>query len=176
MRFRGPQALKDRGGSPTNGMIHSRICERILNTPAKTGTFGQVKPATWTQFVKFSIGVFSSLIAHGATLACDRIIVPVPDRLLVLESFPFSAWGKLETAHLPAKAKATPSDCEKRFGELVRRYGLNPQQCPSNDELQAFVAGLAGIAIVGRKHDGYVAEGTSPFEGSMRHAVERGEF
>lgn len=156
----GPQGWK----SPTNGLIHSRACERILNTPAKTGTFGQVKPSTWTQFVKFSIAVFSGLIAHGATLASDRSIVPVPDRLLVLESFPFSAWGKLEIAHLPAKAKATPSDCKKRFGELVRRYGLNPQQCPSHDELQALVAGLGGIAILGRKHDGYVAEGVPPFQ------------
>src|SRR5207249_5300558 len=36
----GPQGLK----SPNNGLAHSRICERVLNTPAKSGLPGAVKP------------------------------------------------------------------------------------------------------------------------------------
>ena len=156
----GPQGWKN----PTNGLKHSRLCERILNTPAKTGTLGQVKPINYTKFVEFSIGVFAHLIAAGALLAVDRSIEPIADGLLVLESFPRSAWRKLKITPLPAKAKATPSDCEERFGELAGRYGLNPELHPSHDQLQALVAGLAGIAIVGQKHDGYVAEGASPFQ------------
>jgi hypothetical protein len=156
----GPQGWKH----PANGLKHSRLCERILNAPAKTGTVGQVKPVNYTKFVEFSIGVFSHLIAGGALLATDANIEPVADGLLVLESYPCSAWRKLKMTPLPAKAKATPSDCEDRFGELTGRIGLNLKPCPSHDELQAFVAGLAGIAIVGRKHDGYVAEGASPFQ------------
>ena len=38
-------------------------------------------------------------------------------------------------------------------------------------KLQALLAGLAGIAIVGRKHDGYVAEGAPPFQHDG-HGVE----
>ena len=156
----GPQSWKN----PANGLKHSRLCERILNTPAKTGTLGQVKPVNYTKFVEFSIDVFARLIAAGALLATNRSIEPIADGLLVLESFPHSAWRKLKITPLPAKAKATPSDCEERFGELAGRYGLNTELHPSHDELQALVAGLAGIAIVGQKHDDYVAEGASPFQ------------
>jgi hypothetical protein len=156
----GPQGWKD----PANKLVHSRVCERILNTPAKTGTFGQVKPANYTQFVKFSTAVFANLIACGATLATNVIIKPVPDWLLVLESFPLSAWRKLKIAPLPAKSKATPTDCENKCCELVRHVGLDCKLRPSHDELQAFVAGIAGIAIVERKDDGYIAEGAPPFQ------------
>jgi hypothetical protein len=38
----GPQGWKD----PANGLMHSRVCERLLNAPAKTGVFGQAKPPT----------------------------------------------------------------------------------------------------------------------------------
>jgi hypothetical protein len=114
--------------------------------------------------VEFSICVYAHLIAAGALLAISRSIEPIADVLLVLESFPRSAWRKLKITPLPAKAKATQSDCEERFGELACRYGLNPELHPSHDQLQALVAGLAGIAIVGRKHEGYVAEAASPFQ------------
>ena len=40
----GPQAWKD----PANGFEHSRVCEKILNTPAKTGLPGLVKPKNYT--------------------------------------------------------------------------------------------------------------------------------
>src|SRR5260370_20650090 len=34
----GPQAWKD----PRSGLVHSRLCERMLNPPAQTGILGQV--------------------------------------------------------------------------------------------------------------------------------------
>ena len=49
----GPQAWK----SPYNSLQHSRVCERQLNTPAKTGEPEVVKPANYTAFVVFSIAV-----------------------------------------------------------------------------------------------------------------------
>jgi len=156
----GPQGWKD----PANGLVHSRVCERMLNTPAKTGTLGQVKPANYTQFVQFSIAVFATLVARGARLATDAVIKPAQDGLLVLESFPLSAWRKLNIVPLPAKSKATPFVCESKCCELLMHVGLESKVCPSHDELQAFVAGLAGIAIVGQKDNGYVAEGAPPFQ------------
>ena len=45
----GPQGWKD----PSNGLIHSRQCERTLNTPAKTGLPGNVKPSNYFALVNF---------------------------------------------------------------------------------------------------------------------------
>jgi hypothetical protein len=156
----GPQGWKD----PDNGLVHSRVCERILNTPAKTGTFGQVKPAAYTQFVQFSIAVFADLVLRGAILATEAIIKPVQDRLLVLESFPLSAWRKLKLIPLGAKSKSSAFECESKYHELLRHVGYSSSLYPSHDELQAFVVGLAGIAILGRRSTGYVAEGVPPFQ------------
>jgi hypothetical protein len=156
----GPQAWKD----PRSGLVHSRLCERMLNAPAKTGILGQVKPANYTRFVEFSIAIFASLVERGAILATNPEVVPVLDRLLVLESLPLAAWRKLKIAPLPAKAKATVIDREEKFRELARRFGLDLGLRPSHDELQALVSGLAGVAISGRNPDGYLAEGSAPFQ------------
>lgn len=57
----GPQAWKD----PQNGLEHSRVCERALHTPAKTGVPGAVKPGNYLPFVAFAIAVFDALAARG---------------------------------------------------------------------------------------------------------------
>src|SRR5437667_1659204 len=49
----GPQGWKQ----PSSDLPHSRRCERALNTPAKTGLRGVVKPANYLAFVRFSIAV-----------------------------------------------------------------------------------------------------------------------
>jgi len=155
----GPQGWKD----PSNGLPHSRVCERILNTPAKTGTLGQVKPANYTQFVEFSIAIFASLVKRGASLASNPIIQLLPDRLLVIESFPLSAWRRLNIVPLRSKRKSTATDCENRLRELKTRFGTHLGQPSSHDELQALVAGLGGTAIAAQNHDRYIAEGVAPF-------------
>jgi uncharacterized protein DUF429 len=83
----GPQGWKDTD-SP---LQHCRQCERILNTPAKTGTTGVVMPRTYRRFVEFSIDVFRELVNRGASLALEQEVKILRDRLLVLESFPLSA-------------------------------------------------------------------------------------
>jgi len=156
----GPQGWKD----PGSELVHCRQCERILNAPAKTGIAGQVKPANYTRFVEFSIEVFAELVARGARLACSPRIEPSTDRLLVLESLPLSAWRKLKILPLPAKAKATAADCEKRFFAVAKLFGLKSTLRPSHDELQALIAGLGGVAILGGNINGYLAEGSPPFQ------------
>lgn len=79
----GPQGWKARD----SGLVHSRCCERKLNTPAKTGEPVSVKPANYGPFVRFSISVYDSLCALGwERLARADSKSKVP-RLLV-ESFP----------------------------------------------------------------------------------------
>ena len=60
----GPQAWK----APDNGLIHARLCERALNTPAKTGLPEVVKPVNYGPFVRFSINVFGRLQERGWAL------------------------------------------------------------------------------------------------------------
>jgi len=45
----GTQGWKD----AANGLVRSRLCERALNAPAKTGLRGIVKPANYLPFVSF---------------------------------------------------------------------------------------------------------------------------
>jgi hypothetical protein len=57
----GPQGWKD----PKNGLVHSRLCERKLNTPGKTGLPGHTKPAGYRPFIEFSVRVYDALDERG---------------------------------------------------------------------------------------------------------------
>ena len=137
----GPQAWK----AVDNGLVHSRRCERQLNTPAKTGLPGSVKPGNYRPFVEFSIAVFDAL----ASLNWHRLAVaqrPVAG-LVTVESFPLSAWRALGLKALPAKAKAKLVHIDDCRQALTRCLPLRFSGIPSHDELQATVAGLAGLAL-----------------------------
>ncbi len=49
----GPQGWK----SPQTGIPDIRICERVLNTPGKTGEIGEDKPITYLNFIYFSFNL-----------------------------------------------------------------------------------------------------------------------
>lgn len=153
----GPQGWKD----PASPFPHSRICERRLNTPAKTGLPGQVKPANYAPFVAFSIQVFDALAAQGwSRFSGERTSL----RQVTIESFPLSAWRSLKLPILPAKAKARSEDLLSRTGALVDRFNLILTTPPNHDELQALVSGLAGLELL-KGPEGLVAvEGVPPFE------------
>src|SRR5579863_1162518 len=57
----GPQAWK----SIDNGSAHARQSERILNTAAKTGLPGMVKPVTYRAFAEFCVDVYDALCRRG---------------------------------------------------------------------------------------------------------------
>ena len=57
----GPQAWKSR----SNGLEHSRVSERQLNTAAKTGLPGIVKPVTYRAFAEFCLDVYDALCRRG---------------------------------------------------------------------------------------------------------------
>jgi hypothetical protein len=113
----GPQAWKD----SSNGLVHSRVCERALNTPAKTGLPGSVKPSNYLPFVSFSISVFDELAARG----WPRLGKPDhSERPVAVESFPFSAWRSIGARPLPAKARSGPSTLTDQLTALRQRYPL----------------------------------------------------
>jgi hypothetical protein len=116
-----------------------------LNTPAKTGLPGSVKPENYRPFVDFSIAVFDALaglnwhrlsVAHGPLAGFTTV-----------ESFPLSAWRVLGLKGLSAKSKAKLVDIDGCRQELARLLPLRFSEIPSHDELQATVAGLAGLAL-----------------------------
>jgi hypothetical protein len=154
----GPQGWKD----PSNGLEHSRRCERILNTPAKTGLPGNVKPANYFAYVDFSVRVFDTFHTRGWK-RFDPSSWKI-DQPTVVESFPLAAWRSLDLVPLPAKAKSREGDIRTHLNAL-RDAGLlaNHTSTPTHDELQALVAGLAGVALGSSDDERYVAVGSTPF-------------
>ena len=61
MLLDGPQAWKSRH----NGLEHARVSERQLNTAAKTGLPGMVKPVTYRAFAEFCLDVYDALCRRG---------------------------------------------------------------------------------------------------------------
>jgi hypothetical protein len=154
----GPQAWKD----PDNGIAHMRLCERELHTPAKCGLPGQVKPATWTPFVTFSIDLFAELETVGLIRLTEREPVVPTGNVLLLEVFPTAAWRGLGIACLPGKARAKREDIGWRMEALVARYSLDVDREPTHDQLQAMVSGLAGVAITRGCPGNYSVHGVPP--------------
>ncbi len=154
----GPQGWK----SQTNGLNHSRICERLLNTPGKTGTRNRAKPKNYLPFIRFSIEVFAHLLRMKGILVQKSLITMPRNGFLLVESFPMSAWRKLCIVPLPAKRKAQQSHMICRLRLLQRLFGFRAPRMPNHDELQALAAGLAGVAILAGHTDGYIAEGAPP--------------
>jgi hypothetical protein len=153
----GPQAWK----APDNGLEHSRRCERELSTPGKMGLPGVTKPATYIEFSLFSIGLFDEL----AELAFPRLATTGDwPRHVAIESFPTAAWRSLGLSPLPAKAKATDADVATALDSLRTFCDLDVRGELNHDQLQATVAGLAGVALERRNLAGLAFAGVEPFE------------
>lgn len=155
----GPQGWKD----PENGLAHQRVCEKILNTQAKTGTKGIVKPANFTSFVSFAINIFRLLNNSGQiSLVIEPLINLSLGKILLVETYPYSAWRSLNIKPLPGKKKHTSENILLNFEFLERRFKLPRTILPSHDELSALVAGMAGVAVTSSNSSGYVASGIPP--------------
>ena len=155
----GPQGWKD----PKNGLPHQRICEKILNTQAKTGTKGIVKPANFTSFVSFAVDIFRLFNnTRQISLVMEPDIELPIDKILLVETYPYSAWRSLNIQHLPGKKKCTTEQVLLNSEVLTKRFSLPRVSSPSHDELSALVAGLAGVAIASSNKSGYIASGIPP--------------
>jgi len=161
----GPQAWKHEA----NGLPCQRVCEKELATQAKTGPPGLVKPGTQTSFVAFSVRLFDELETRGFA----RFEPARPAERLALEIWPTACWRALGARPLPGKAKASDADIGSRARLLADRFGMSFGAEPNHDELQAAVAGLAGIALEGHPALAWEARGRAPFQlgGAWREGV-----
>lgn len=134
-----------------------------MNTPAKTGLPGFVKPANYREFVSFSIEVFDALCNVGwVRLSCVGAALHSNSRV-VIESFPLSAWRSLGIAPLPSKPKTKSTELETRLLALGGILPLHLSGTPTHDQLQAVVAGLAGLAVERNAWKACAAAGLPPF-------------
>lgn len=145
----GPQAWK----SGANGLKFARVSERQLNTAAKTGLPGMVKPATYTSFAEFCMDVYDALCRRGWRRLHTQPQPDAPgpaatslDRVLV-ESYPHAAWKSLELKPLPAKRRARVSDLAEAYSALHAVVPFTTNRPPNHDQLQAIVGGLPGLAL-----------------------------
>ena len=83
---------------------------------------------------------------------------------LVIESFPLSAWRSLKIAPLPAKQKTRSIELDQRLRELAAVVPFYLSGNPTHDQLQAVVAGLAGLAVEKNAWNVCVPAGVLPFE------------
>ena len=164
----GPQAWKSR----SNGLEHSRVSERQLNTAAKTGLPGMVKPVTYRAFAEFCLDVYDALCRRGWRRLETRDQPGSPPERVLVESYPHAAWKSLGLKPLPSKRRSRVSDLAEAYAALRALIPLTTSRPPNHDQLQAIVGGLPGLAleerntaaarIVGnppRREDGHWREG-----------------
>ena len=148
----GPQAWR----AERSDLVHQRRCERAAQTPGKTGLPGVVKPATWTRMAWFSIAMFDALAARG----WPRVTAAWAGERSAVESFPTQAWRSLGLPAMPGRAN-TPS-LEPWHHHLT---ALGVRELPASathDELQAVVAGLAGMQMLAGGMAAVDARGCDP--------------
>jgi hypothetical protein len=160
----GPQAWKSGG----NGLEHARISERQLNTAAKTGLPGVVKPATYRSFAEFCMDVYDALCRRGWRRLCTR---PQSDAMepaeasgerVLVESYPHAAWKSLQLNPLASKRRARVSDLAEAYAALRAVIPLTTNRPPNHDQLQAIVGGLPGLALEEHNHAAMRIVGNPP--------------
>jgi hypothetical protein len=152
----GPQAWK----SPDNGLIFARKCEADLATQGKTGLPGHCTPSTYLRFIQFSISVFDELADRGWPRLASAETGPAEN--LALESFPTAAWRALGLSPLPGKRSATAEVVHLKQTELELLFSFRVGTPLSHDEVQALVAGFAGLAVAASLHHAYQLVGLAP--------------
>ena len=154
----GPQGWK----SPKTSIQYMRLCERVLNTPAKTGTIGYVKPKTFLRYIVFSISLFHSLrVDYGWNLLIENW-VNSPKTHWLVETFPSSAWLTLGLTKLPAKSKTKPRQLTQWKKDLSLITGYEFPSKLTHDELQAAVVLPVGRAIASENPEGVILSGMDP--------------
>jgi hypothetical protein len=154
----GPQAWKSRH----NGLEHARVSERQLNTAAKTGLPGMVKPVTYRAFAEFCLDVYDGLCRRGWK-RLETVAQPgaVSERVLV-ESYPYAAWKSLGLKPLPSKRRCKVSDLAEAYGALRALIPFTTNRPPNHDQLQAIVGGLPGLALEAHNASGARIVGRPP--------------
>jgi hypothetical protein len=154
----GPQAWKSR----FNGLEHARVSEQQLNTVAKTGLPGIIKPHTCRPFSEFCLDVYNSLCRRGWQRLETREQPGSRQERVLVESYPCAAWKSLGLKPLPAKRRARISDLAEAFAALGALMPFTVNRPPNHDQLQAIVGGLPGLALEERNTAGARIVGAAP--------------
>ena len=150
----GPQGWR----AEQSTLLHQRHCERATLAPGKTGLPGIVKPASWTRMALFSIAMFDALDARG----WPRFTATWSGAAAAIESFPTQAWRSLGRPAMPGRAN-TPSIAPwVRHLQQLGVRGLREEH--THDDVQAVVAGLAGLQLLEFGHAGVDARGCDPHQ------------
>lgn len=153
----GPQGWRH----PDSPIEHMRLCERVLNTPAKTGTPGHAKPGNFLNYIQFSIDTFHYLRAdHGWNLLSEDWAQGSTSRLAV-EVYPSAAWSLLGLDRIPGKSRN--EDLEPWRRALARVTGYIVPQDLNHDQLQAAVVLPLGSALNQKREDNVILAGVDPF-------------
>ena len=159
----GPQGWK----APDDGLEHSRRCEHELSTHLRTGLPGTTQPLEKQGFAEFCVQLFDEL----STLMYPRLSTTGdwPTRVSV-ESCPTSAWHSLGIAALPSALEASSEDVHEQVKALQSCFPLDLRGVLSAAEVQAAVAGMAGVALERRNLAGLAFAGVEPMlvDGSWR--------
>ena len=154
----GPQAWKSR----SNGLEHARVSERALNTAAKTGLPGLVKPATYRRFAEFCVDVYDAMCRRGWKRLTAAEKPDTSSQRVLVESYPYAAWKQLGLNPLPSKRRARVSDLATAYGALKAVVPFTTNRPPNHDQLQAIVAGLAGLELEARESTALRIVGQAP--------------
>jgi hypothetical protein len=139
-----------------------RVSEQQLNTAAKTGLPGMVKPKTYRAFSEFCLDVYDALCRRGwRRLATREHPGSEPERVLV-ESYPCAAWKSLGIKPLPSKRRARVIDLAEAFATLKTVVPFTVNRPPNHDQLQAIVGGLPGLALEAHNAAGARIVGDAP--------------
>lgn len=137
----GPQGWR----ADASPLVHNRVCERETRTPGKTGLPGIVKPRTWTGFAEFSVALFDALHRAG----WPRLDAGWDGEPAAIESFPTHAWRCLGGDPLPGKGRKPDQSPWTAWRSRLEQRGVHGlPDTVSHDELQAVVAGLAGLQLL----------------------------
>jgi hypothetical protein len=148
----GPQGWR----AERSALVHQRQCEREALAPGKTGLPGIVKPATWTRMAEFSVALFDALHNHG----WPRITAEWRGERVTIESFPTQAWRSLGLPVMPGRANTASVQPWREHLEVLGVRGIPPTA--THDDVQAIVAGLAGLQLLEGGFTAVHAHGCNP--------------
>jgi hypothetical protein len=80
----------------------------------------------------------------------------------MIESFPMSAWVSLGLRPLPAKQKCRGTEVSTWLAALQSKSPIHISQVVTHDELQALVAGLAGLRMEPGDREDFKVVGLPP--------------
>lgn len=125
-----------------------RRSEYECRTQGKTGVYPVTYPRNQRPWIEFSIQLFDALLALPGVVLADRETAIIAGAgYAVLECFPTSTWRTSGLKPLPGKGKRPPL---LPFSQaLATAYRLPAFVSHSHDDLQAVVAALAAVAVIG---------------------------